>query len=228
MPRACSSGAAHRQQDDGLARHTRGLGKRAPVAEVLAVDGDDARCLVPRERRYDLGDIEIRLIADGDEPRIAEPHVREQEPDLERDVAALRNEPDRPCRQRVRCELELRRRVEDAEAVGPDQHRAGGAHALDDRALARGAVGSELAEPCRDGDQHTRAGRKRLLDRLLEAGGRDAQNDELRRLRQVADRVVHRQAEQLTAATPDEEDATAMCSLYRVAREPVTPFSGIG
>ena len=76
--------------------------------------------------------------------------------------------PTGPPRQRVRGELQLGRGVEDAEAVRPDEQRARGAHALDDRPLARPALGALLAEARSDRDQRARAGGERLVDSLLE------------------------------------------------------------
>ena len=84
------SGAADGEQHDRLARGARRLGERAPVAEVLAVDADHACAVVGGQVRDDLRDVEVGLVPDGHEPREAETEVAEQEPGLERDVAALR------------------------------------------------------------------------------------------------------------------------------------------
>ena len=120
------------------------------------------------ERSDELGCVQVGLVADRDGAREAEAEVGEQQPDLERDVAALRDEPDRPARQRRRRKVQLGSRVEDPEAVRPDERRAGRADALDDRRLARRALGSLLAEPSGDRYERTRAGGQRVVDRLLE------------------------------------------------------------
>ncbi len=129
--------AAHGEEDDRLPGGPRRLDERAAVAEVLAVDADHPRPLVPAQRGDELGRVHVGLIADRDRAREAEADVLEQEPRLEQDVAALRDEADRPRGQRGRGELELGRAVDEAEAVRPHEHRPRRPHALDERLLAR-------------------------------------------------------------------------------------------
>src|SRR5205807_8246023 len=105
-----------------------------------AIDADHPRPLVPGERGEELGGADVRLVADRDRAREAEAGVLQQEPDLEQDVAALRDEADGAGRQRRRRELELGRAVEEAEAVRADQDGIRGPHALDERPLARRAL----------------------------------------------------------------------------------------
>src|SRR4029077_11177105 len=112
--------------------------------------------------------IDVRLVADRHRAREAETVVLEQQPYLEQDVAALGDEADRPCRERSRGELELRGAVDDTEAVGPHERRAGGTDTVDERALPRRAVLPQLGEPGRDGDESARTYRERGVHGLLE------------------------------------------------------------
>src|SRR6476646_8300908 len=76
---AARGGAADREQHDRLPSRPRRLDKGAAISEVLAVDADHARRLV---RGDELGDADVRLVADRDRPREAEAVVLEQESDL--------------------------------------------------------------------------------------------------------------------------------------------------
>ena len=87
---------------------------------------------------------------------------------LEGQVAALGDEPDRAGRELVRRQAEVGGGVEDAEAVRAEQHRPGRAHALDERPLAGLRLGAELAQAGRDADERPRADREGVVDRLLE------------------------------------------------------------
>ena len=116
-------GTSDREQDDGLAGGAGRLGERPAVAEILHVDADHAGRLVRRERGHELGRVQVGLVAHRDEPREPEAEVGEQQSGLERDVAALGDEPDRAARQRVRRQVELGLRVEDPEAVRAYEHR---------------------------------------------------------------------------------------------------------
>src|SRR6478752_2637937 len=225
---AARGGAADREQHDRLPGRPRRLDKGAAISEVLAVDADHARRLVLGERGDELGDADVRLVADRDRPREAEAVVLEQESDLEQDVAALREEPDRPGRQRCRRELELARAVEDAEAVRPHEHRSRCAHPLNERPLVRGSLPPELGEARSDRYERPRAGRQRVVDRLLEPVRWHAEDDELGRLRQLFERAMDAHPVHLAAVPADEIDAPAVRAPGRVPREPVAPLGGIG
>ena len=108
-----------------------GARERAAVAEVLAVDADDARVLVLGECADEIGRLEVGLVAERGEAGDAEPVVAGERAHLEREVAALREQPEPSRRELVHAEVERRRRVDDAEAVGAEQHRPRGADALD-------------------------------------------------------------------------------------------------
>src|ERR687891_206175 len=118
-PRGAGLAVLDRQEHDGLAgvnrRGGRG-GERATVAEVLDVQRNDLRAVVRRQLADEVRRLEIGLIAKRDEAREAEPGLLGEDSQLEREVAALRDEPDPPGRQRVRHELELRGGVEHAQA----------------------------------------------------------------------------------------------------------------
>src|SRR6187200_2710962 len=114
-------------------------GEPAPVAEVLRVDGDRARLVVPGERADELGRLDVRLVAQRDEAREPEADPGRLRADLEREVAALGDEADRAARQVLRDELELGAGVEDAEAVGSQQARAAGPRDRGDGGVTRPA-----------------------------------------------------------------------------------------
>ena len=138
----CRVRVLDRHQQHGLAGPRRGLARRrerAPVAEVLDVDGDQLGLRVAGELADQLRDLDVGLVADRREAREAEPGARGEHPDLEREVAALRDQPDRPARQVVGDEVELGGGVEDAEAVRAEQHGAGRARPVGERAVAHAA-----------------------------------------------------------------------------------------
>src|SRR5207247_11300716 len=115
-----------REQHDGLAGLLRGTRERAPVAKVLDVERDQVRAVVSRELLEQLGRFEIGLIAERREAREAEPFAVGEQPELEREVAALRDQPDRAGRKvNPRREVELRISVVDAEAVRAEEQRPG-------------------------------------------------------------------------------------------------------
>ena len=139
--RATSPGgrAAAVEQDHGLLRVGRacGLDERAPVGHVLGVDGDRARRLVPGEVLDQLGQPYVGLVADRGEAREPEAAALEQHAELEREIAGLRDQPDRAARIVVRGHVELGQRVEHPDAVRAEHDRARIAHALDQRPLAQ-------------------------------------------------------------------------------------------
>ena len=181
--------APDRDQDHGLLRGGGGRRERAPVAEVLRVDGDQLGGGMLGVGGDQLGHVEVGLVADRREPREAERVTPRHQAQLERQVSALRDQPDRPGRELVRAEAQIAGRVIHTQAVGAEQHRAGVAHPLHQRALAGRRVAAGLAQP--GGDAHKRAGahRQRVVDRLLEAGSRHGDHDQLGRLRQLRDDV---------------------------------------
>ena len=155
-----------------------------------------------RRDREHVGDVEVGLVADRREPREAEPDVGEQQPGLERDVAALRDEPDRPGRQRVRREVELARGVEHAEAVRAEQDGARRAHPRDD---ARARAPRRRPPRSRRSPSRPRRATRRPPPRARPpARSRTTSSGASGQLRQ---RPVHRQPVQLAAAPPDEVDA---------------------
>ena len=176
---------ARGQEHDRLAGRDGGPHEGATVAEVLAVDGDHARRLVVRELGDELGRLQIGLVAERDEPGKTEADLAGEQRELEREVPALRDEPDRAAGERVRRELELRSGVEDTEAIRSEQDRARAAHPLDDGVLTRAAGLAALPEAGRDRDDRAGAGVERCADRFLERRRRHRDGDELLRLGQL-------------------------------------------
>src|SRR5258708_27238695 len=127
-----------------------------------------------RDAPRQLGRFEICLVAERREPREAETSARREQPELERQVAALRDQADLAGREiDPRREIELRVAVEDAEAVRPEQDRVGVADAAAECALLR------LADAGADADDRAGADVERLVVRLLERCRGDARDDEL-------------------------------------------------
>ena len=226
--RAHLGGAAGQEHDRrtcldcGLA----GARELTAVAEVLEVDSDQPGGLVRGERLDQLGRLHVRLVPQRNEAREAEPELGPDHADLEREVAALRDETDRPGLQLLRAELELGAGVVDTEAIGPDQDSAGAADSLDDRTLARRPLVAHLAEAGADQDDAFRAGVERSVDCLLHPGGGDGDDDELRCLGELGQRRVRLAAEDLAALAVDEEDRTTSLALDRAAGEPEAPLAG--
>ena len=215
------------EQHDGRPRlDGRGRGARElpPVAEVLAVERDQPGRLVVGERRDQLGRLHVGLVAERDEAGEPEAELGPDHPDLEREIPALGDEADRAGLELLRADLELGARVVDAEAVRAHEDGPGGAHALDDRPLARRPLLAHLAEPGADGDDRLRADGERVLDGLLDPGRRHGDDDELGRLRQLRQRRVGLISEDLAAPAVDEEDGAAALALERAAGEPETPL----
>ena len=174
-----------------------------------------------------LGRFEIGLVSERHEAREAEAEFRRHEAQLEREVAALRDQPDRAGDDFVRAELEPGRGVEDPETVRPEQDCSGLAYPLDDGELARASVGSALAEARGDADQRLGAGGQRGVDRLLEAGGRNGHRDELGRLGQLGEGAVGLPPEDLAAVAIHQEHRAPSLALDRPAGEPVAPLGRV-
>jgi hypothetical protein len=220
-------GRADGQQDDRLARGGGRVDERAAVAEVLGVDGDRAGLGMLAEGGHELGQVDVGLVADRREAGEPEPRRAGQDAQLERQVAALGDEPDRPGRELVRGQPEIRGRVVDAEAVGPEQHRAGIAHASDELPLARARLVAALAEAGGDPDQRPGAGGERVVDRLLEGRRRHGDNHQLGRVRQLGQRAVGAAPEHGPALAVHQVHGAAVLTPEGAAAEPVAPFGGV-
>ena len=199
-------GRADGEQHDGLFGGGGRVHEGAPVAEVLGVDGDHLGRLVLGERGDELRKVDVGLVPDRGEPREAELDRAREDAELEGEVAALRDQADRALRELVRGDAEVGARVEDAEAVRPEQHRTGIAHPRDQRPLARLRLGAQLAEPGRDADQRPRAGGQGVVDGLLEGGRRDRDDHELGHPGKLAERPVRRPSEHAAAVSVHQVD----------------------
>ena len=95
----------------------RGLDEGAAVGDVLGVDRDRARRLVPGEVLDEIGQADVGLVADRGEAREPEAAALEQHAELDREIARLRDQADRARGVVVGGDVELRERVVDADAV---------------------------------------------------------------------------------------------------------------
>ena len=130
--------ASRREEDHLLAGCERSLaraGEGPAVAEVLAVDADHAGVLVRSERLDQLRRLDVGLIAERGEAGDADAVLGAEQAQLEREVAALGDEPERAGLELVHAEIERGRCVVDAEAVRAEHHRSGISHLLDHAAL---------------------------------------------------------------------------------------------
>ena len=208
----------------GLDRFLRGAREGPSVAEVLAVEGDDAGRLVVDQAADELARLEVCLVPERREPREAEPVVLGEQGELEREVAALRDEADRAALQLAPAEVEARRGVEDPEAVRPEEDGARRPNALDDRGLPGPAFVACLPEPGGDPDERLRARGERCVDGVLEPVGGNREHDELRRLGQVCQRGVGLPLEDLAAVSVHEVDRAASLAAEGAQREAVAPL----
>ena len=130
------SASPDREQDDRRRGRGGRVDERPAVAEVLGVDGDQLRAIVGGERRHQLSEVDIGLVTDRRKPREAHLDLPRQDPELERQVPALRDEADRAGRELVRRQAQVGRGIEDAEAVRAEQHRPRRPDTLHERPLA--------------------------------------------------------------------------------------------
>ena len=151
--------AARSQQHHGFpggAQLARGGDERTAVAHVLGVDGDGARPLVVGAGQHQVGERDVGLVAERDEARDPETARVQERVDVERDVAALRQNRDGAGVEGVGRELQRRRGVDDTEAVRADERRASAAHATDDLVLERPALVRRLRQARGDRDDRAR------------------------------------------------------------------------
>ena len=111
--------------------------------------------------------------------------------------------------------------------LGPSSIAPACAHPLDQRPFAQSRLAAGLAEPGGDADDRPRAAGQRRVHRLLEPGGGDGDDHQLRRLRQIGDRGERLAAEHLAAVAVDQEDGPAVLAAERAAGQPVAPLGGI-
>ena len=219
--------AAGREEDHLLAgpeRSLTGAREGAAVPEVLAVDADHAGVLVRCERLDELGRLDVGLVPERREARDADAVLGAEQAQLEREVAALGDDPERAGLELVHAEIERGGCVVDAEAVRAEHHRAGAAHLLDDAALELLAAVVDLAETGGDRDDPACSGSECVVDALLERRHRDRDHDELGRAGQLGERAERLLPEDLAAVPVDEPDVAAVGTLERAGGDPLAPL----
>ena len=189
--------AAALDGEDRLApRHAPGDLREAPrVAEGLHVEGDDRRALVVGPVLEQVVGRHVGAVAQRDEGRDAQAArggVARAAPGRARPTATTA--PARPGRTPTRpmsaCRLDARLGVDDAQRVGPDQPQPVGADGLEQRLLARAALGLvAVGEARRDDEQRPHPAARRLAHDAEHLGGRHRHDRELRRLGEVAQRA---------------------------------------
>ena len=174
---------------------------------------------------HEIGRIEIGLVAQGRKAREAELVLDEQLSELERQVAALRQEGNAPAGQRIARELKARRRVEDTETVGSEQHRACSAHARDERRLATLPFLARLAETGADADDRGRPHREGIVDRGVDVRRGDGDGRQPHRAWHVACRGVGGLPQHRLGARVDQVDRSR--SPECAQRKPVAPLGRV-
>jgi hypothetical protein len=224
--RAARGGAAGADGEEhhGRARGHRGVrGARegAPVEEVLAVHGDDLRPRVGGIGLQQVGRGQVGLVAQRGEARDADPALLEEQAQLERHVAALGDDADRARGHGRGGELEALGGVGDAEAVGAEQHRPGGADPVHERRLTRRPLLPQLGEARGDGDDGLGAGGQRVVHGGLEAGRGHGEDDEVDGLADVGHPAVGRLAQHALAAPVDQVDRPGVARGEGLGADPV-------
>ena len=174
---------------------------------------------------------EVRLVAERDEPGHAQASVGQQVREVEHQVAALAEHRHVAGRELGVRQLESGRGVGDPEAVGADQHRAGGPGDRQRLGLEPGPLRACLGES--GGDAHDRlgAGSNGVGHRGHEAVGRHAEHGqvdaEAARGGRGRRRGVRGLAEDLTASAVDQEHGAAIPRRQRSSGEDVAPLRGV-
>ena len=187
-----------------LAGRTGGRHEGPAVGDVLHVDGDRPAALVLGEMLEQVGQRHVGLVADRGEAAESQAHPPEQESDLEREVARLRDQPDRACGILVGRDPQIGVGVEDPDAVRAEHQRAGSPHPIAQRELALAARGVALAEARGHHDERARTDLERGLDRVLERSFGHRHDDEVGLARELAQRGAQRPAEELAATRVDQ------------------------
>ena len=170
----------------------------------------------------------VRLVADRCEAAQPEPEPAEQEAHLEREVARLRDQPDRAGRILVGRDAQVRGGVEDPDAVGAEHEGAGSPYAIAQRELARATRRVALAEPGGDDDERASTGLERRLHGVLERPLGHGHHDEVGLAVELAQRGAQGPAEQLATSWVDEVDRPPVGPLDRRLGEPVPPRLRVG
>ena len=224
--------AAAVEQDHGLLRAAAARAastKAAPVGDVLGVDRDRARGLVPGEVLDELGQAHVGLVADRGEAREPEAAALEQHAELEREVAGLRDQADRAragsrWRRRGTPRARRRRRC----SWGRASPRPQRARARPAPARARGPASSFSASPA----VITISARAPCASDSSTACSRPASgtddDDGLDRSAGLGEAGEQRVAVDLAAAPVDQVHRAAVRAAQRVAREPVAPLARVG
>ncbi len=134
------------------------------------------------QRPQHVGDADVRLVAECREAGEALAEAARARHHLFAEATALTDEGDVPggdVEQGHR--IQPGGRVGDAEAVGPDQQAARGPDARHRRLLAGQTLGAEFTEPGRHDAQRFRPDGEGVLHGVVEAGGRDGDEDEVDR-----------------------------------------------
>ena len=219
-----AAGLDHQRRLAGLGQRPDGGDERRAVLRILHVARHHPRRLVVDQRPQHVGDRQVGLVADGDEPREALPLGRQQQPDLEREVARLRDEGDAAGRLVATGRVQARVRVEQAEAVRAEQQHAGRAGRLDQARLQREALRAHLAEAGRDHRDGLHAEPCGVGHGALHGGRRDRQDHEIGRLVEVEQRRHGLMPEHVAGAPRDHADRRVAGLSEQADREPSAPL----
>ena len=223
---ARSHGEEHHGLAGGRARRGR-LEKAATVSEILAVHSDRLDGVRRGEGHDQLRDVKIGLVAGRGEPAETEPCLSRLLTQLERKVATLGDQPDRPVGKIVRREVQLGSHVEQAETVGTEQHSPRFANSCRHRLFELAAIRACLPETRADADDGAGAGEQRVVDGVGEGGGRHGDDRELDTTGNVRRRAMARSVEHRAARAVDEVDPAPVLTAQSALCQPVPPLARV-
>ncbi len=195
------------------------------VAEVLDVDSDDLGGVVGGERLHEVGGAKVGLVTQRGKAREAEPVRGGHQPELEREVAALRDEADRARGQRVGHELQPLPRVQHAQAVGPQQHGTGIADTLGQQSVVVRALLAAGAGA--DDDERARPDLERLVDGRRDRRAGHGDDHELGCPGQLLQRPIGGPAEDGVGAVVDEVGGAMTLPAQGTLGQPIAPLARV-
>ena len=197
------------------------------VLDGLDIAEQHARVVVGADRFEERGLVHVGLVADADELAEADPLADRPVEDRRAERARLRHESDVARRGHAGGEggVELLGRVDQAEAVRPDDAHAARVRELDDLALEIGAFAAGLLEAGGDDDQRRHFLRGAVARRLQAELRRDHQHRQVHFAGNLPDRRKTGQAQNLVRLGIDRVDPAGIAVLDQVVKHVVADLA---
>ena len=199
----------------------------AAVLRVLDVRRHHPRRLVVDQRPEHVRDRQVGLVADRHEPRKAQPLGGQHQADLERQVAALRDERDAAGRLVAAGRVQPRGVSSRPRQFGPSRSIAGLAHRHHQPVLDRLPLVAPLAEPGCDHHDRPDAELRARPHGLLDGGRRDRQDREIGRLVEVEQRRHGAPADHVAAPARHHVHRRRARLAEQADREPAAPLHAV-